>query len=72
MRWLIPDDLGPGGWTHINTAHYALIATALDLHRGQRILITFGAWHQHWFLDKLLERSDIELVDPQPFFDKEP
>ena len=66
------DDLGPGGWTNINAAHYALIAAALDAHRGRRILITFGAWHKHWFLDKLLERSDIELVDPQSFFDQEP
>jgi hypothetical protein len=60
---LFNQDLGPGGWTNINRAHYALIAAALDAHRGEgkRFLVTYGAGHRYWFLDALRERDDIEL-----------
>ncbi len=58
---LFNDDLGPGGWSNINAAHYALIEAALDRYRGRgvRILITFGAWHKHYILDQLRKRDDI-------------
>ena len=57
------EDLGAGGWDNINAAHYALIARALDRHRGEgkRFLITFGSWHKHWFLKKLRKRDDIVI-----------
>ncbi len=64
------DDLGPGGWTTINNAHYANIAKVLDDHRnyGLRFVITYGAGHKYWFLDQLKKRNDITLIDPRPFF----
>ncbi len=57
------DDLGAGGWDNINAAHYALIARALEQHRGEgkRFLITFGAWHKHWFKKELRKRDDIVI-----------
>ncbi len=60
---LFNDDLGAGGWDNINAGHYALIAAALDRHAGQgkRFLITFGAGHKYWFLERLRERKDIAL-----------
>ncbi|GJM21396.1 MAG: hypothetical protein DHS20C15_13110 [Planctomycetota bacterium] len=61
------DYLGAGGWTNINAAHWALIAEALDRHRGKRVLIMFGAGHKHWFLDRLREREDVELVEVEPW-----
>jgi len=63
--------LGPGGWTNINAAHYELIEEALDrnAYEGKRILVTFGASHKYWFLDKLRERDDIRLLDPKPFLE---
>ncbi len=66
---LFNDDLGAGGWDTINAAHYALIAASLDMHRGEgrRFLVTFGAWHKYWFLEKLRERDDIVLLDPRQF-----
>lgn len=60
---LANDHIGPGGWTDINAAHYALIAKALDRHRGRRVLVLFGAWHKYWFLEQLAGRDDVELVD---------
>ncbi len=67
---LFNDDLGAGGWDTINQAHYDLIAAALDEHTGEgaTVLITFGAWHKHWFLDQLRKRDDIEIVDPRVYF----
>ena len=65
---LLNEDLGPGGWTNINEAHYALIATALDQHPGKSVLLMFGAGHKYWFLDRLRARSDVELIDPKQFF----
>ncbi|MFQ5766778.1 MAG: YncE family protein, partial [Acidobacteriota bacterium] len=61
------DWIGPGGWSHINEAHYMLIDSVIRRHRGQRILITFGAGHKYWFLDRLRRRSDIRLLDLDPF-----
>jgi len=60
------DDLGRGDWTRINQAHYTLIEAALNNHAGEgaTILITFGAGHKYWFLEQLVKRDDIELVNP--------
>lgn len=64
---LFNDDLGPGGWSNINTAHWNLIAAALDEHVDRRptgerrFLVTFGAWHKYWILDQLGERSDVRI-----------
>jgi len=68
---LFNDEIGPGGWDHINTAHYANIARALDAHRGEgkRFLITYGAGHKGWFLRHLRSRNDITLLDVAPFLD---
>ena len=68
---LFNDDLGPGGWDHINAAHYANIARALDAHRGEgrRFLITYGAGHKGWFLRELRKRDDIVLLDPLSFLE---
>lgn len=59
------DDLGLGGWTNINAAHYQHIADALDQHRGEgkRFIVTFGAWHKYWFLEQLRQRNDVQLID---------
>ncbi len=66
------DDLGTGGWETINRAHYRWIEKALDEHSGEgkRFLITYGAGHKYWFLEKLKERDDIILLDARPFLDK--
>lgn len=65
------DDLGAGGWDRINAAHYALIAAALDAHRGEgkRFLVTFGAWHKHRILRALRKRDDIVLLPARAFLD---
>lgn len=62
---LFNDDLGAGGWDNINAAHFALIARALDEHRGEGRLfvITFGAWHKYWFRRALRERNDVVEID---------
>ncbi len=67
---LFNEEIGPGGWTHINRAHYANIARALDrvAGTGQRVLITYGAGHKGWFLRHLRQRDDIELLDARQFF----
>lgn len=66
------DVYGPGGWTNINKAHYAIIEKALDDLRGQgkRILITYGAGHKYWFLEQLRKRDDINLVDIKTVMNK--
>ena len=61
------EDLGPGGWTNINIAHWSLLEEAIDAHPGQRLLITFGAWHKYWFMDQLRQRDDVELLDARDF-----
>jgi hypothetical protein len=57
--------LGAGGWENINAAHFKLIEKNLDerANRGYTILIMFGAWHKYWFLEKLRQRDDIELIN---------
>ena len=64
---MLNDWIGAGGWTNINKSHYALIDKTIKEHPGERILITFGAGHKYWFLEQLRQRSDIELVDINPF-----
>ena len=66
------DVIGPGGWTHINVAHYRLIDAAIRRHRGGRILITFGAGHKYWLLEQLRERDDVRLLDVREFLPKQP
>lgn len=68
---LFNDEIGPGGWTTINQAHYGHIADALDRLKGQgkRIMITYGAGHKYWFLEQLRQRDDIILLDPHQFLD---
>ncbi len=63
--------LGDGGWENINAAHYARIEKALDAHRGEgkRFVITFGAWHKHWFLERLRMRKDIVILSAGDFVD---
>ena len=61
------DIIGPGGWTNINNAHLALIEKALQRHKGQRILITFGAGHKYKFLERLRQRKDITLENLRPY-----
>ena len=63
------DDLGLGGWENINAAHYALIEAAIDARRGQRLLVTFGAWHKHWLLARLERRRDLTLIPLSEFLD---
>ncbi len=66
---LFNDELGTGGWTTINQAHYALIEQALNIHSGEgkRFVITFGAGHKYWFLEQLRQRKDIRLLDAKAF-----
>jgi len=63
------DEIGPGGWTNINQAHYGLVERGLDAHRneGKRILIIFGAAHTAWFREHLEKRDDITLKDVRDF-----
>lgn len=59
--------IGPGGWTHINQAHFRLIDKALQRHRGKRVVITFGAAHKYWFVEQLRARPDMKLLEVAPF-----
>ncbi|MEP2736819.1 MAG: hypothetical protein ABJP34_11040 [Erythrobacter sp.] len=63
-------DLGTGGWTQINEAHTGLIGAALDTISGQglNVLITFGSWHKYMIKRALLQRDDVELIDPKRLF----
>ena len=56
------DLIGPGGWTTINRAHLRLIDRTIRAHRGQRVLVTFGAGHRYRILDALRLRRDVLLV----------
>lgn len=60
---LFARDLGAGGWTQINLAHYRRISEALDevSGDGKRVLIVFGAWHKGRLRELLSERDDIRL-----------
>lgn len=68
---LFNDEIGPGGWTKINQAHYGHIADALDKLSGQgkRVMITYGAGHKNWFMRELRKRDDIVLLNPHQFLD---
>ena len=63
--------IGPGGWTNVNRAHMALVHRAIDERPGERLLVTFGAGHKHWFQGDLRERAsaqgDVDLVDLRPY-----
>lgn len=58
-------DLGAGGWSQVNAAHYALIDAALNRIEGQgkKVMILFGAWHKYKLLEALSQRDDIILED---------
>jgi len=64
---VLNDWYGPGGWSNINEGHMHYINEAINEHPGQRILVTFGAGHKYWFLEKLRERADVRLVDLAPY-----
>ena len=61
------DMVGPGGWRNINVEHYRNVDRTIRRHRGNRILVTFGGGHKYWLLERLRERSDIELLDLRGF-----
>jgi len=65
------DWIGPGGWTNVNRAHMALVHRAIDERPGERLLVTFGAGHKHWFRAALerraRERGDVELAFMRPY-----
>lgn len=61
------DMIGPGGWTNINVEHYRNVDLTIQRHSGERILVTFGGGHKYWLLERLRERSDIELLDLRNF-----
>ncbi len=65
------DDLDDGGWDNINRKHWGLIEGHLDRVRGggRRVLVTFGGAHKYWFLERLAERDDVEIVDPMGVLD---
>ena len=69
---LFNEELGPGGWTNINLAHYGNIARALDRGRGtgQRFLVVYGAGHKGWFLRELGKRDDIRLLPVGAFIER--
>ena len=60
------DWIGPGGWTNINKAHYRLIDKALQRHRGQRVVITFGAGPSTGSWSERGRVLDIRLLDVVP------
>lgn len=66
------DDLDDGGWDNINAKHWGLIEGHLDRVRGagRRVLVTFGGAHKYWFLERLAERGDVEIIDPQIALDE--
>ena len=59
--------IGPGGWTNINAAHWYLVERTVESNRGRRVLVTFGGGHKYWLLDRLLERTDVDLIDIRDF-----
>ncbi len=64
------DLVGPGGWYNINRAHMRLVHRAIDARPGQRLLVTFGAFHKYMFLDELRQREEVELIDLAPYLPK--
>ncbi len=69
---LFNSELGPGGWDHINEAHFANIARALDEHRGEgkRMVITYGAGHKEWFMWALRARDDVTILEVATFLEQ--
>jgi YVTN family beta-propeller protein len=61
------DLIGPGGWTNINVEHYRNVDRTIREHPGARILITFGAGHKYWLLDRLRQRDDSRLLGLSDF-----
>ncbi|MFT7668439.1 MAG: hypothetical protein ACI8X5_001132 [Planctomycetota bacterium] len=61
---LFSRDLGAGGWTQINLAHYTLISEALDeiSGNGQRVIVMFGSQHKYRLRELLAQRDDIKLL----------
>lgn len=59
---LFSEALGEGGWHSINEAHMALVEQTLADHQGKRVLVTFGAWHKYWFVERLGGREDVRLL----------
>lgn len=57
------DWIGPGGWTNINVGHMRHVDRVITDNPGKRILVTFGAGHKYWFLEKLKGREDVVLLD---------
>lgn len=67
---LFNDELGSGGWTAINAAHFALIRAAIEERCGEggkRFLITFGAGHKYPFLDALAGMEGVVVRNPLEF-----
>ncbi len=64
------EDLGPGGWTQINSAHTDLINSALDLisAKGMTALVMFGNAHKYMILRSLAARDDIALLNTRDLF----
>jgi len=63
---------GLGGWININDAHMALIERTIQEHRGTRILVTFGAGHKYWYMDRLRGRDDVRLLDLREYLPDAP
>lgn len=60
---LFSGDLGAGGWTQINEAHYVLLSEALDQisGHGERVIVMFGSRHKYRLRELLSQRTDIVL-----------
>ena len=63
------DELGAGGWDHVNEAHFANIEKALNAHTGEgkRFLIIYGSYHKGWMKRALRKRSDVKLLSVKDF-----
>ncbi|MEM8709545.1 MAG: hypothetical protein AAGG01_01220 [Planctomycetota bacterium] len=59
------DELGLGGWTNINDAHWRNCSLALAemKGKGKRVVITFGAWHKGRLRKGLATRDDCVEID---------
>ena len=44
-----------------------LIDRTIKENAGKRILVTFGAAHKYWFLERLRDRDDVRLIDLVPY-----
>lgn len=63
-------DLGPGGWTQINSAHTANINSALDMlsGKGLNVLVTYGSAHKYKILRSVSHRDDVQIMDTRSLF----